>query len=214
MFCHIDQIATRVLDLLYFRRIFGITARPYIIWEANTVSYSSEHLNKCLEAVRSVDVFSPNHIELLALYDLSEKDFDKEIIEVLATKFIEAGVGPTGEGVVVVRAAHFGCLVISTAIAATWLPPFYPPGHSKVVDTTGAGNSFLGGLIMGHSETGDFVKAAQYGAVAASFLVEQHGVPSLESGATTEGDRDLWNGVDPRERLAEYQRRIGHERTG
>lgn len=66
--------------------------------------------------------------------------------------------------------------------------PFYEssvaakPRNSKIVDTTGAGNAFLGGFILGHSETVDFVKAAHNGSVAASFVLEQVGLPKLDKG--------------------------------
>lgn len=208
MFCHIDKIKANVDDLLRFRRGNGINDPPYVVYEATTVSWHPDNFSRCLEVVSSVDVFSPNHLELLALCGWPEKDFNKELIEGLAGKFIVAGVGPTSEGIVVVRAAQHGCLVMSKEIPATWLPAYYPPGHSKVVETTGAGNSFLGGFIMGLSETGNPVTAAKYGAVAASFVVEQLSLPSLDKAAATEADSELWNGEDPRERLIEYQSRF------
>ena len=163
-----------------------------------------------MEAVQSVDVFSPNHIELLSLFGYPEVDFRKELVEELAFKMLEGGVGPQGKGVVVVRAAEHGCLVTSRSISPVWLPPFYGARDIKIVDTTGAGNAFLGGLVIGHSETGDFVKAAQYGSVAASFLVEQIGVPILEK-ANVSRREDLWNGEVPRQRLELYASRLTGE---
>jgi sugar/nucleoside kinase (ribokinase family) len=52
-----------------------------------------------------------------------------------------------------------------------------PPFPAAVVDATGAGNAFGGGLLVGWVETGDLRTAGRYGAVAASFLVEQVGLP-------------------------------------
>jgi sugar/nucleoside kinase (ribokinase family) len=46
-------------------------------------------------------------------------------------------------------------------------------------DPTGAGDSFCGGFMAGFRITGDFVKAALYGVVAASFCVERSGVEGL-----------------------------------
>ena len=46
-------------------------------------------------------------------------------------------------------------------------------------------------------ETGDWVKACCYGSVAASFLVEQVGLP-VRSGL---GPFELWNGEDVRSQL-------------
>ena len=44
---------------------------------------------------------------------------------------------------------------------------------NKVVDTTGAGDAFCGGFQVGLFETGDPVQAALYGAVSASFVIEE-----------------------------------------
>ena len=45
-----------------------------------------------------------------------------------------------------------------------WFTPYYRPEDSsslsKVVDTTGAGNAFLGGFAKGFAETGDYQKCA------------------------------------------------------
>lgn len=66
------------------------------------------------------------------------------------------------------------------------MPAFYPSPsintqaqNKKVVDTTGAGNAFLGGFSIGLHETGDEIEAAMYGIVAASLVCEQIGVPIL-----------------------------------
>jgi ribokinase len=50
--------------------------------------------------------------------------------------------------------------------------PVYP---TQVVDTTGAGDSFGGGFMVGLAETGDPIKAACYGAVSSSFVIEGFG---------------------------------------
>jgi sugar/nucleoside kinase (ribokinase family) len=53
------------------------------------------------------------------------------------------------------------------------------PGSDKVVDTTGAGNAFLGGAAVGYLQHHDFSLAAAYGSVAASFAVETVGLPEV-----------------------------------
>ena len=60
------------------------------------------------------------------------------------------------------------------------MPPYHLPGSTSVVDPTGAGNAFLGGAAMGYLEHGDFLKAAAYGSVAASFAVETVGLPDIQ----------------------------------
>ncbi len=51
--------------------------------------------------------------------------------------------------------------------------PTYP---TTAVDPTGAGDAFCGGFLVGLAHTGDPVDAALYGAVSASFIIEDFGV--------------------------------------
>lgn len=94
-------------------------------------------------------------------------------------------------------------LTISRTITPTWLPAYHQSGSGKVVNSTGAGNAFLGSFAIGYQDTGSFVEAAKYGAVGASFVVEQIGVPSL----TGNGIEELCNGASVRSRLEEYLKR-------
>ncbi|MBO34086.1 MAG: hypothetical protein CMM74_14115 [Rhodospirillaceae bacterium] len=52
-----------------------------------------------------------------------------------------------------------------------------PAFSTDVIDPTGAGDAFCRGFQVGLSETGDPVEAALYGAVSASFVIEQFGPP-------------------------------------
>jgi ribokinase len=54
-----------------------------------------------------------------------------------------------------------------------------PATPVDVVDVTGAGNSYGGGLCFGWVETGDALKAACHGAVSAWFLVGRVGLPEI-----------------------------------
>ncbi len=45
----------------------------------------------------------------------------------------------------------------------------------EIVDVTGAGNAYCGGLIVGMAATGDLVEAARYAAVSASMALGQYG---------------------------------------
>ena len=51
----------------------------------------------------------------------------------------------------------------------------------RVVDPTGAGDSFCGGLTVGLTETGDLAQAAAYGAVSSSFIISAFGVPGSKN---------------------------------
>ncbi len=210
--CPPDHIKSQVEELLELRSSQGLD-RPFIIWEPSPPMCRPEMLQACFDSVVGVDVFSPNHLELLRLFGRSPEAFSRETTQELALRFLQVGVGPAGQGVVLVRAGEHGCLVAVAGRTLVWLPPFYEPekgtpaSKSKIVDTTGAGNAFLGGFAVGHSETGDFVTAAHYGSVAASFVVEQIGVPKLDETVSATKD-ETWNGENPRERLQIYQERL------
>ena len=126
-------------------------------------------------------------------------------LQYYAKAFLDASVGPAGKGCVVIRAAEHGCFVASRAETMTWLPAFYPPGSGKVVDPTGAGNAFLGGFGIGLQGTGSVVNAAGYGNVAASFALEQIGLPKLNKRRFT---KETWNGDQVALRLHDYLSRI------
>lgn len=204
------DLEKRVSVLLSMRAHAGIKEAPFIIWEPGPLFCKPENLSACLKAARMVDVFSPNHLELLALCDKApEPAFEKSGVEVLAKKFLESGVGSDSEGTVIVRAAEHGSVVMSRGIPPNWIPPYYEPGpgaqsNAKVVDPTGAGNAFLGAFAIGYLKTGNIPEAACYGTVGASFALEQVGIPKK----STNGPRDLWNDVDVASRLNEFISRI------
>ena len=57
-----------------------------------------------------------------------------------------------------------------------------------MVDTTGAGDAYIGGFLVGLGEGVDVVEAGAHAAVSASFAIEQFGVPSF--GPTTPGEAE------------------------
>lgn len=163
---------------------------------------TSSDLSSFYQAIAMVDVFSPNHIELGACFGYSfAEGVDLKLVERLATTMLESGFTNGREGSVVIRAAEHGSLVVAHTSARTWCPAFYQSTkhdsgailpHPKVIDPTGAGNAFLGGYATALQETPDFVKAARYGTVAASFALEQIGLPVL--GTDVYSGEEAWNG--------------------
>lgn len=88
-----------------------------------------------------------------------------------------------------------------------WMPAFWTKEHGdKVVDPTGGGNTFLGGLAVALARGKSMEEAASWGSIAASFAIEQVGVPILGS---NEEDEETWNGVTVNSRLTEFYERIG-----
>ena len=167
--------------------------------------------------MRLVDVFSPNHIELARIVRKevplipNERFFE----DLCAPFFISQGNDAVPQGLLVVRAGDQGCFVKSHT-EQKWLPAYHAPQGdigatacvSKVVDTTGAGNAFLGGLAIGLSMVAkDATFAACVGNVAASFAVEQIGVPKL---SWSDDGSELWNSEEVSARFQAYRARVDH----
>ena len=169
-------------------------------------------LSSCLKALKHIDVVSPNHNELCGFFDkrgdLESGNVNKEEIEQSCRIWLDDGVGSDGNGLVIVRAGVAGCLVASRE-RHTWMPAYHTDSN-RVKDPTGGGNAFLGGLAVAlvrkqrSSQLGYGEEAAAWGSVAASFAIEQVGMPALER---LDG-KESWNGVDVFERLEEYKRRL------
>lgn len=84
-----------------------------------------------------------------------------------------------------------------------WLPAYHT-SIDKVVDPTGGGNAFLGGLAVSLARGKGLETACAWASVAASFAIEQVGMPLLKS----DNGKELWNGSDVWERLRSFQERI------
>jgi sugar/nucleoside kinase (ribokinase family) len=65
-----------------------------------------------------------------------------------------------------------GSVVYDPDRATLFHVPVYP---AEVVDTTGAGDAYCGGFMVGLQETGDPLEAALYGTVSASIVIEGFG---------------------------------------
>ncbi|CAJ2512343.1 Uu.00g053580.m01.CDS01 [Anthostomella pinea] len=85
-----------------------------------------------------------------------------------------------------------------------WIPAYHTEAE-KVVDPTGGGNTFLGGLAVALARGKSLEEAAAWGSVAASFAIEQVGTPVL--GADDEGN-ELCNGVRVDRRFEEFKNRL------
>ena len=196
--CTPQELTCTVDNLLRARRAAGLD-RPTIVWEPLPASCTEDLLPQCIAAMKCVDVFSPNHFELLSLFNLPRNAFNKNSIQNLAGRCLRESIGPTANGVVVVRCGEHGCMLASRDTECVWKAPYH---QEEVVDTTGAGNAFLGGLIKGHHETSVWAEALDYGTIAASFTIEQYGPPDLQK---DDDGEEHWNGGSPRARLVKYR---------
>ncbi len=93
-----------------------------------------------------------------------------------------------GPHVVVVKVGDRGALVYERDRDRRTHIPAYP---ANVVDTTGAGDAFCGGFMVGLFDTGDPVRAAELGTVSASFAIEDYGVRRVLTASRDEAEARL-----------------------
>lgn len=182
--------------------------QPIIVWEPVPDMCTPDQLEETKNALSYIDVLSPNHEELGALFGVKHaRGVDKQAVENNAGELAASGIGLQGQGVIVVRSGKEGCYIARSGSEGNtcWMPAFHTD-QNKVIDPTGGGNGFLGGLSVGLVRTDfDVVEAARWGSVAASFCIEQVGMPRLTA-ANSQGT-ELWNGVSVQERLQELKKR-------
>src|SRR5262249_22474058 len=81
-----------------------------------------------------------------------------------------------GPAVVALRLGAAGSLVYGRESAHMLR---VPPAPANVVDVTGAGNAYCGGLLGGWVEHGGLDTAAAYAAISAALTIEQVGAPAI-----------------------------------
>lgn len=210
------------------RRLNEDLEPPWFVWEPLPWECVPEGLDDCQRALNSVDVVSPNHVELCSFYGVEAHDengdFKKENIEECCNKLLRGTVLDERKCSALIRAGKAGCFITTGPESkGIWLPAYHED-QKKVVDPTGGGNGFLGGFTVtsaikrrGESNLGRLRRAAIEGAVAASFMIEQVGVPALSlamegkqlvNGDTVVVGDTLVNGESVIERSREYVGRI------
>ncbi|KAI0763271.1 Ribokinase-like protein [Irpex lacteus] len=172
---------------------------PITIYEPIPDRCVPEELPALVSVLQEVSILSPNADEALSLLSIPGTP-TPSLIEQACQQFLDLGVGPNGSGTVIIRSGHLGAYVKSQKTKGQWIPAYWGEEDAeKVVDVTGAGNTFLGGLAAGlYFTNGDVFE------VSASYTIEQGGLPKLSQ---TEDGKELWNGDDPKERLQKLRAR-------
>ncbi|GAA5833361.1 hypothetical protein JCM9279_001503 [Rhodotorula babjevae] len=183
---------------------------PSLVYEPIPDRCVPAELPALREVLPRVKVFSPNHEEAAAFFGIGVDEVGasgRSGIEEVARRFFALGAAD----VVLIRSGPLGAYAVRRGRESegVWVPAYhsYEDGRAtgKVVDVTGAGNSFLGGLMAGlvrHPD--DLVSAVQCASISASFTIEQFGLAHL---SLADDGTELWNGVDPAVRLDEMRRR-------
>jgi len=155
-----------------------------------------------IQVLPDVEILSPNAEETLTVLSLPLPPTKASIEEAAAT-FLGHGLGRDNRGHVVIRSGALGAYVVSRERDGRWIDAFWTSADvDKIVDVTGAGNSFLGGLSAGlYKADGDVFEAVYYASVSASYIIEQVGLPRL----TGSIGKEKWNGDEPHKRLAKLR---------
>ncbi len=125
--------------------------------------------------LRHADVLIPNEAEFTALVNrlpsTGRKDFTEAALASLSDDDLHALARTFGPPVVIITLGKRGCLV-SQKDGYT----FIPSHRVKAVDTTGAGDAFVGGFSAGLVKfNGDLVAAARFGTAVAALSVTKKG---------------------------------------
>ncbi|OCF33183.1 hypothetical protein I316_05228 [Kwoniella heveanensis BCC8398] len=209
---------------------------PKLIWEPMPSSCNYSEVDNILKLAPSFHVFSPNLLELESIVSerpSHESTRDKaewaafRFHQLLRTNSLDRESNPScsspeashmqtepiakARGIrmptIIVRAGKLGSYTLSDQWRG-WIPAYWGEDEQgRVVDVTGGGNAFLGGLCAGLLiSNGNIRTASIYAATAASFAIEQKGLARLTQAA--DGGEERWNGVDPWRRLRELERRV------
>ena len=207
LICSPKRAVSIIKGVLLRRQEHGITVRPMFLWEPVPGVCSPADWPDCIEAIKLVDIISPNVNEAFSFLGKTieeEVPFNqfKSQVELITDEYLRHQMDGSGRAVVV-RCGRYGCLVATNEMMR-WLPAYHR-NSEKVVDPTGGGNTFCGAFCIGWvREQRDLVKAAEYGNIAASFAIEQFGMPRLQY----EHGAEKWNGDTLERRRTVYQAQV------
>ncbi|KZT58747.1 Ribokinase-like protein [Calocera cornea HHB12733] len=177
---------TRALEIIAELR--ELQWDPVLIYEPIPDLCIPEEMPQLVQVIPSLHILSPNADEALTLLSLPLPPTASTITKA-ATELYTAS--PKPPGAVIIRAGELGAYVYSPQYPGVWVPPCDREGK-PVVDVTGAGNAFLGGLAAGlELAGGDVLEAAVYASVTAGFTIEQDSLPPMREGLGEEARRRL-----------------------
>ena len=176
-------------DIPAFARHLRAGGVGCLLAEPPPTDFIPEKLDEFATFLPLVDVFSPNWEESAQLLGIDDP-------EAIVARFLEMGVP-----VVALRMGEAGSLV-----AAGERRSRIPGVSVSVVDVTGAGNSYCGGFLVGYAQTGDPYVGGLYGAVSASFTIEQFGLPVIGGEGVMQGV--IQGVVQAQQRLLRLEQRV------
>jgi sugar/nucleoside kinase (ribokinase family) len=166
-------------DAANFRRWRERYPHVVMLWEPDQPYMAVQNRAEFVETIKEAEIVSPNLLECRLLYEAP----DAPPVE-LVRRMLDDGAG-----IASLRLGEDGSLVGQRSDAGDVILHIPAIPVPQVVDVTGAGNCYCGAFLVGWVCSGDLRQAAAYGAVAASFTVEQIGVLDNALIDVTERDR-------------------------
>jgi len=154
---HLHSMGEDVAAWVSFLRTRG---NPVILWEPWHIYCVPENHEYLRQTLPLVDIFAPNLQEAQQLLGLQEP-------QDLLDKFIQYGAKMAA-----IRMGARGSVFADESGVRIQVPAV---PIENVIDVTGAGNAYCGGLVVGLAQTADPLKAVCFAAVSASFALEQFG---------------------------------------
>lgn len=159
--CMASMFVSPVLDIAAMERVFcKVKSKPGRILVADmTTAKNGESLADIEGLLKYIDYIIPNETEAERLTGESDVYRNAEL-------FLEHGAA-----CVVIKRGGKGCL-IRTRERQIEVPAY---AHAKLVDTTGAGDSFVAGFIWGLKNGMSLEECGRFGCAVASCIVEKLG---------------------------------------
>ncbi|MCJ1468595.1 hypothetical protein MMC07_007224 [Pseudocyphellaria aurata] len=199
--------------------------RPIFVWQPLPSSCTPSEIPNFYAALKYVDVVSPSLADLVLLFEPHDTSNLLMTLEKGCNMLLALGFGNKASAVVV-RVGEIGTY-IATIQRHSIMPPYHvrPDKRTsdetricttpyRVVDPSGAGPAFLGGFCIGLLADrhpfgfSEFEVGGLYGTVAASFAIEQFGLPKLEYDPSPISIQETWNNETVRKRLTEFEWRM------
>ena len=170
--------------------------KPMYVFEPFPEVCVAQNFGSLTGMLHKVTVFTPNLNEAAGFAGLQKLPQTIDEIRQLALVFLPHMQG----GSVVLRCGELGSLILNDSVEI-FLPAFHQD-QSKVVDVTGAGNTFCGAYITALRLSDDDIYAGILATLASGCAIEHLGVPKLEN--------EKWNGLTVKERFNHYVEENGH----
>ncbi|TRX96059.1 hypothetical protein FHL15_003201 [Xylaria flabelliformis] len=180
--------------LIEYRKRIGIHP-PNVVWQPVHVRAAPEDpgdkeeasfketLESYLAVLPLVGVFCLSYQELGDIvggvgYPIASEEQDvRKSVETLAETFPRSGIGIVGDGVLIVCCEPFG-YYYRQGKDQGWVKAYSQYSNRKtIVDFTGGGSAFLGAFTVALRDGINLRDSCLRGAVAASFAMEQFGLP-------------------------------------